>query len=287
MRKFWLENRDGEIWDLNQHADDGQTAFMARPEGLGIRTRIRSFEVENTTFIEQIQTQVQTIQGTLYFKDYDHFAKFAEFVGVINSDQHLKLYYATEAGADRHWYKRVLITELQKGEINVRTSVLEIRARFECLSRWRQDHQQSLDIMRVGTAHMHPYIYPHTYAGNSLSIEIDNTGNLSTSCQIRVEGHTDTPTFRLIKNGEIIDQARYNLIVRQGSHLIVDSAPDTQRAEIITGSNTENVYYTGEKDYRYSNFIIIPSGKSTFVVSALNNNFGRVTVSWSIQRELI
>jgi len=139
----------------------------------------------------------------------------------------------------------------------------------------------------VGTAHMHNFVYPYTYAGNAVSIEIDNTGNLSTSCQIRVEGHTDTPTFRLIQNGEIIDQARYNLIVRQGSHLIVDSAPDTQRAELITGTNVENVYYTGEKDYTYSNFIIIPSGKSTFVASALNANFGRVTVSWSIQREII
>ena len=142
MRKFWLENRNGEIWDLNSNnLSDDTKSFLARPEGLGIRTRIRSFEIENATFIEQIQTQVQTIQGRLYFKDYDHFAKFAEFVGVINDQRDagpnmaLKLYYSP-SGKERHWYKRVLITELQKSEIDVRTGVLEIRTRFECLSRW-------------------------------------------------------------------------------------------------------------------------------------------------------
>ena len=289
MRKFWLENRNGEIWDLNSNdLADNTKSFLGRPEGLGIRTRIRSFEVENTTFIEQIQTQTQTIQGRLYFKDYDHFGKFAEFVGVINDEQHLKLYYSTEKDGDRHWYKRILITELQKNEIDVRLGVLEIRTRFECLSRWRQDHHITLDILRIGTAHVHPYIYPFTYAGNSLAVEIDNTGNLRTSCIVTVEGHTDTPSFRIIQNGEIVDQARYNLIVPTGARLIVDSAPDTQRAELHRpGGVVDNVYYSGAPDYTFSNFVMIPTGKSTFVASAMNANMGRFSISFSIQREVI
>ena len=288
MRRFWIENRAGEIWDLNSNdLSDKSRVFMARQEGLGVRTRIRSFEILNTTFIENITTQSQTIQGLLYFADYEHFTKFVDFVGVINDEQYIKLYYSTGAVAERHWYKRVLITELTKSEINVQTGKLEVRARFEALSRWRQDHDISLDIRRIGSAHMHPYVYPFTYAGNSLSVEIDNTGNLPTSCVIEVESHTDTPTFRLMQNGVIIDQARYNLVVRAGSRLVVDSAPDTQKATLYTGAVAENVYYTGEKDYLYSNFITIPSGKSTFVASALNSNFGRVTISYSIQKELI
>ena len=286
MRKFWIENRDGEIWDLNQRDAEPGNVFMGRPDGLGIRTRIRSFEVENTTFIEQINTQTQTIQGTLYFKDYDHFEKFVAFVGVINDERYIKLYYSTGAN-ERHWYKRVLITELQKSEISARTGVLEVRTRFEALSHWRQDHRIEVDIRRIGNAHVHPFVFPYTYAGNNLAIDIDNSGNLRTSCVIEVEGHTDTPTFRLMQNNEIIDQARYNIIVRTGSRLVIDSAPDTQRAELITGTVVENVYYTGEKDYTYSNFIMLPEGKSTFIASALNANFGRVTLSWSIQREVI
>ena len=274
MRKFWIENRNGEIWDLNSNdLTDSTKSLMARPDGLGIRTRIRSFEIENTTFIEQINTQAQTIQGTLYFKDYAHFEKFLAFVGVINDERHIKLYYST-GGDERHWYKRVLITELQKGEISARTGVLEIRARFESLSRWRQDHRETMDILN-----------PH--AGNALAVDIENTGNLRTSCIIEVMGYTNTPMFRLVQHGRIIDQARYNLTVPSGGKLVIDSAPDTQRAELHVANTVQNVYYAGEKDYTYSNFIMIPEGRSTLVASALNPTIGRVTVSWSIQREVI
>ena len=288
MRRFWLENRAGEIWDFNaNNFDEDDRNLLARPEGLGIRTRIRSFEVENTTFIESITTQSQTIQGLLYFRDYAHFRAFADFVGVINDEQPLKLYYSVNEQKERHWYKRVLITELQKSEISIRTGTLEVRARFESLSRWRQDHHISIEIGQSGNAHVYPYFYPYTYAGSNLTVDIDNTGNLRTSCIITVEGMTDTPTFRLIQNDKIIDQARYNLLVPSGSKLVVDSAPDTQRAELITGEVIENVYYAGEKDYTYSNFLMIPSGKCEFVASALNSNFGRVRIEFSIQREVI
>jgi len=274
MRKFWIENRDGEIWDLNSNdLADNTRSLMARPDGLGIRTRIRSFEIEHTTFIEQINTQTQTIQGMLYFKDYAHFEKFLQFVGVINDERHIKLYYSPSGNA-RHWYKRILITELQKSEINVRTGVLEVRARFESLSMWRQDHRETMEVLN-----------PH--GGNSLAVEIDNSGNLRTSCVIEVRGYTNTPAFRLVQGGRIIDQAQYNLTVPSGAKLIIDSAPDTQRAELIAGENTTNVYYAGEKDYAYSNFIMIPEGRSTLVATSRNPNIGRVTVSWSIQREVI
>ena len=288
MRKFWLENRNGDIWDFNSNylcRDNGN--FLARPEGLGVRTRIRSFEIENTTFIESIQAQTQTIQGLLFFKDYAHFREFADFVGVINTEEPLKLYYSVNEQKERHWYKRVLITELQKSEINIRTGVLEVRARFESLSRWRQDHHISIEIGQDGNALVYPYYYAYTYAGSNLTVEIDNTGNLRTSCIITIEGLTDTPTFRLIQDGRACCQARYNLLIQQGSKLVIDSAPDTQRADLITGETVENVYYVGEKDYTFSNFIMIPSGKSEFVVSALNSNFGRCRLEFSVQREVI
>jgi hypothetical protein len=76
-------------------------------------------------------------------------------------------------------------------------------------------------------------------------------------------------------------------VVNSGQHLIVDSSPDTQKATLYTGAVAEDVYYAGEKDYTYTNFVTIPSGKSTFIVSARNTNFGKVTLSYSIQKELI
>ena len=73
MRKFWLENAKGKLWNLTPKDPYAQKSnFFGKPEGLGIKTKISSYEVENTCFIEEVETQAQTISGDLYFSDYEH-----------------------------------------------------------------------------------------------------------------------------------------------------------------------------------------------------------------------
>ena len=298
MRTFWLENPKGEKWNLTPNNPyEKISSFFAEPDGLGIKTKISSYEIENTCFIEEIETQSQTISGDLYFSSYEHFNKFVEFVGNINTDKPLKLYYSTNGYSfdnplESEWYKLVLINELKKGEINYKTGFLKVEIKFACMSRWKKDKQIVLELSRYGELLVYPYYYPYYYGGsNNLAVDIDNEGNLPTSCVIRVEGTTDTPFIRIIQDGEIKDQAKYNLIVNDGSYLLIDSSPDSQEASLYTpisgGFVREDVYYIGEKDYTFSNFIMIPAGKSTLVFSATNTNFGKVTISYSIQKELV
>lgn len=298
MRKFWLENSAGKLWDLTPKDPYKQTSnFFADPDGLGIKTKITSYEVENTCFIEKVDTQEQTISGNLYFSSYEHFRKFVEFVGNINTNQTMKLYYSTEGHSfdnplETEWYKLVLINELKKSEIDYKTGFLKVQVKFACMSRWKKDKQITMELSRYGEPLVYPYYYPYYYGGsNNLAVDINNEGNLPTSCIIKVESVTDTPFIRIIQDGVIKDQAKYNLIVKEGSYLIIDSSPNSQEASLYTLVNgdyvREDVYYIGEKDYTYSNFIMIPSGKSTLVFSATNTNFGKVTISYSIQKELI
>ena len=130
------------------------------------------------------------------------------------------------------------------------------------------------------------------YGGsNNLAVDIDNEGNLPTSCVIKIEAITETPLIRIMQDNQIIEQAKYNLTVQENSFLLIDSSPDKQEASLYTLVNgdyiKEDVYYIGEKDYSYSNFITIPSGKSRILISASNTNFGKVTISYSIQKELV
>lgn len=298
MRRFWLENSEGRLWDLTpKNPYDKRSSFFADPDGLGIKTKITSYEVENTCFIEQIDTQSQTIKGDLYFSSYEHFTKFVEFVGNINTKTTMKLYYSTnghthENPLESEWYKLVLINELEKGEIDYKTGFLKCAVKFVCLSRWKKDRKIVLELNRYGDPLVYPYYYPYYYGGsNNLAVDIDNEGNLPTSCIIRVDAVTDTPFIRIIQNGEIKDQAKYNLIVKEGSYLIIDSSPNEQEASLYTLVDgeyvKEDVYYIGEKDYTYSNFVTIPSGKSTIVFSATNTDFGKVTITYSIQKELV
>ena len=298
MRKFWLENSDGKVWDLtpkNPYIE--KSSFFADPSGLGIKTKISSFEVENTSFIESIETQSQTISGDLYFANYDHFRKFFFFLVNVNSKKTLKLYYSTEGYSydykfESEWYRQVLISEIQKTEIDYKTGFLKCPIKFNCLSRWKKDKKIILELSRYGDPLVYPYQYPYFYGGsNNLAVDIDNEGNLPTSCIIKIEGITERPLIRILQDGEVIDQAKYNLTVQENSYLIIDSSPDKQEATLYTLINDdyvkEDVYYIGEKDYKYSNFITIPSGKSKILISALNTNFGKVTITYSIQKEIV
>lgn len=298
MRKFWLENTKGKLWNLTpSNPYDKRSSFFAEPDGLGIKTKITSYEVENTCFIEEVETQSQTISGDLYFADYEHFTTFVEFVGNINTDSPMKLYYSTNGHSfdnplESEWYKLVLINELKKSEIDYKTGFLKCEVKFICLSRWKKDKKIVLELNRYGDPLVYPYYYPYYYGGsNNLAVDIDNEGNLPTSCIIKVEAVTDTPFMRIIQNGEIIDQAKYNLIVKENCYLQIDSSPNKQEASLYTLVDgeyvKEDVYYIGEKDYTYSNFLTIPSGKSTLVFSATNTDFGKVTISYSIQKELV
>jgi len=298
MRRFWLENSHGAIWDLTSNDLAAQSGnFMAYPQGLGIRTRVNSFAVENTYFIEQITTQTQNIQGVLIFQDYPHFTRFVNFVGNINTEIPLKLCYSTDGTthkdtAVKPWYKDILITDLRKDEINIQYAALRVPIAFTAMSRWKRDIEITLELARTGEPLIFPYVYPYFYDGsNNLAVQIDNSGNLPTSARIRTEGITDTPQYRLIQNGEVLQQAKYHLTVGAISHLVIDSDPANQEATLFTRSGSgyvrEDVYNAGEPDYTFANFISIPSGVSWFLAHAANTNFGRTVISYSIQRELL
>jgi len=298
MRKFWLENCQGRIWDLTpKDAFAHNGCFFNAPNGLGIKTKVKSFEIENTFFIEEIEVAAQIVSGTLFFSNYKHFERFVKFIGIVHTREPLKLYYSTKGISyknklDKQWYKLVLINEFEKAEVDKKTGFLKCNIKFACISRWKKDKSIVLELSRLGDPLVYPYLYPYIYGGsNNLAIEIDNEGNLPTPCIIKIEAETDTPHIRLTQNGEIICQARYRLIIREGSFLIIDSRADKQEATLITpvGDNLvrEEVYYTGEKDYRYQNFITIPTGKSMLLISAANTAFGKVTIEYSIQKELV
>lgn len=231
MRRFWLK-KGNVVWDLTAKTFAQNANFMGNPQGLGVKVKIDSFEVERVSFIESVKLESSEIGGKIYFKDYEQFNAFAEFIGYMETTEPLRLYYSTaEQQPDYEsideWYKLVLIKKLSKEEIDVKT----------------------------GT--------------------------------VKIEAETDTPLFRIIQDGKILEQAKYNVYVRNQSYLIINSDPAKQEASLYTGANREDVYYLGEKDYAYSNFITIPSGESMFLFTAKNSQFGRVTLSYSLQRELI
>ena len=282
-----------EIIDISQLYETGNRKFFAaelkNDNTYGEKTYHEGLVEVKLDFTQEITE----IGGKIYFKDYEQFNAFAEFIGYMETTEPIRLYYSTTQQQPDYesldeWYKLVLIKELSKEEIDVNTGTLVCNVKFAALSRWKKDRLITLELSPFGKALTYPYIYPYYYGGlNNIAVVINNTGNLPTHCTIKIEAETDTPLFRIIQDGKILEQAKYNVYVRNQSYLIINSDPAKQEASLYTGTNREDVYYLGEKDYTYSNFITIPSGESTFLFTARNSQFGRVTLSYSLQRELI
>ena len=244
MRRFWLKKYN-VIWDLTAKTFAPNANFMGNPQGLGVKVKIDSFEVEKVSFIESVKLESSEIGGKIYFKDYEQFNAFAEFIGYMETTEPLRLYYSTaEQQPDYEsideWYKLVLIKELSKEEIDVKTGTLMCNVKFAALSRWKKDRLITLELSPFGEALTYPYIYPYYYGGlNNIAVVINNSGNLPTHCTVKIEAETDTPLFRIIQDGKILEQAKYNVYVRNQSYLIINSDPAKQEASLYTGTNRE------------------------------------------------
>ena len=297
MRRFWLK-KGGAVWDLTASNLAATNAnFLGSPEGLGAKVKIESFAVERAFFVESIKQESTEIGGKLYFADYAKFSVFIAFIGSIETTDPMRLYYSTAEeqpdydGADE-WYKLVFVKEIKKTEIDSKSGVLICDLKLLSISHWRQDKTVTVEVERFGDALIYPYRYNYRYGGmNHLSVTIDNTGNLPTSCIVKIEGETDTPSFKIVQDGQTTEQAKYNLNIPLGSYLLINSAPENQEASLYSvngGEITrEDVYNRGELDYSYANFITIPSGISTFIITARNTYFGRAQLQFSVQREVI
>ena len=293
MRRFWLK-KGSRIWDLS--SDDLSVAsgnFMAQPKGLGVKVKIDSFEVERATFIENVKVESGEVSGKIYFDSYEQFAAFAAFLGYVETTEPFRLYYSTaeqkpDYNSIDEWYRLVLIKEIKKSEIDVKTGKLICDIKFAAVSRWKKDRTVSLELTPFGAPLVYPYVYPYFYGGqNNVGVYIDNRGNLPTHCTVRVEAETDTPVMRILRNNIVLEQAKYDVYIRAGQQMIIDSDPANREASLYTGTFREDIYNLGEKDYAFSNFLTIPSGESLFIFSARNSQFGKVTLSYSLQKELI
>ncbi|MCL2798146.1 MAG: hypothetical protein FWD58_08865 [Firmicutes bacterium] len=238
MRRFWLK-KGSTVWDLSSGDLSLSAAnFMATPAGLGVKVKVDSYEVERATFIENVKLESAEISGKLYFNDYAQFTAFAGFIGYVETTEPLRLYYSTaeekpDYNSIDEWYRLVLIKELKKGEIDLKSGKLICDIKFQAVSRWKKDRLITLELSPFGTPLVYPYIYPYIYGGqNNVGVYIDNIGGLPTHCTVRIEAETDMPLFRIIRNGSVIDQARYNVYIRPGSHMIINSDPANQEASL-------------------------------------------------------
>jgi hypothetical protein len=294
MRKFWLK-KNGAVFDLTDGTLASGKAFLGAPQGLGFKSKVESFTVEYATFVEKTTIENSVVKGNLYFSGYAAFSAFLTFIGVQGKAEPIRLYYSTSDlpyTSTDNWYKEVLITNLGKTELDVKTGVLICAVEFTGITPWKQDRLYTVQGGNpVGDALVYGYLYNYTYGGASAkALDIDNTGNLPTACKIEIYGVAANPSFYLEQNGLQVQKGRFRCTLPNATgRIVIDSDPVKQEATYYDTSvpDGRSVYNLAEPSYDYANFITIPEGQSRIIITADGGTLGAVSVSFSIQREVI
>jgi hypothetical protein len=294
MRRFWLK-KNNTLWDLSVSALGESNGFLADPQGLGFKAKIESFDIEYATFVEKVTMDKSVVKGNLYFRDYESFSHFLSFIGIQEKAEPIRLYYSTSDlpyASLENWYKDCLITTLGKTEIEVKSGVLKCAVEFTGITPWKQDRLYTVQGGNpVGDALVYGYLYNYTYGGASAkALDIDNTNNLPTACKIEIYGVAANPSFYLEQNGVQKQKGRFRCTLPNATgRIVIDSDPVKQEAMYYDTSvpDGRSVYNLAEPSYDYANFITIPPGLSRLIVTADGGTLGAVSVSFSIQREVI
>lgn len=311
-RKIWLENpKNNSSWDLLP--DDAYDKNNACPflgiKGMGYSQEVTQTQVNTEYFVSKVLSKNTPISGTLYFQDTEHIKAFQNFVSDFRNQ--LLLFYAPSGVADpspvsdEPYYKKVIITMVDKTEMDETGWYLIPMTLTTQDDVWTsRDKVYSVPISgqtTVGTPLVYPYTYPYQIGGrNALVIPITNNGR-ETGCEIKIKNltgvnlstiewfidRTYTDYYGVLHENADTQKSKWNLILSNGSELIVNSNPLTQEAKIkYRDGSFQSVVDLQEPSWDYINFVQVPQGQSR-IVFYIDGSPVDISFTYREQKELV
>lgn len=288
VRKFWLENQNGEIWHFT--SEESKT-FLNAPAGLGMSVNYAGFRLGNAEVVNYQQYQLNSITGTLIFHKntrtdiYEDYFKFMQF---ISNNSLLKLHYQTPNDFETSYYSYGFVAQIDKGEIDNSRLVMQCPIVFKRQTFWRNDKINILNIENeAGTdGKKYELLRPYYYASSKLNnIRIVNRGNAEATLKITIFGEAENPTFKIYDSSN----RQYGAMRMLGTfdEVMVDSDDLNENivlkrnGAILTAPYGYQDLTIGAPNQIYVTFVKIKSGVSTGVFSSDNTFTGSVRLEWS------
>jgi hypothetical protein len=307
MRRFWIRNpRTDDRWDLtpSDPASIEGGCLIAKVNGLGYESNLKQTQAGTDYFITEVISKNIPIQAYMYFRNATHIDNFRKFMGTLNTQ--MELHYSPDGEIiasdliNETWYKNFVITSFSKGEKDA-YGWIEVSVTLTPQSDiWRKNTLVATNNPGyVGEPLYYPYFYPLQYGGrNVLAVDLTVNG-MDTGCLIRITNNTGN----IISNLEWINEyhytdrygtdqveyqrARFNVLVRNGQILEVDSDGVKQRSELRDANGLlQNVANFQEPDYKYINFVQLKSGNNRLIFLVDVEGI-EITVGYTEKREVV
>lgn len=260
-RQFYLTNSAGDTFDLMQ-----STAFFHAPQGLGLN-RAQSFLRAGADYIltEDYLAQ-KVVSGEIVFRNYAKYTEFATFI----TKRPLTLVYKPES---KEYCMNCYVSRLDKSEIEYQTNRLICAVNFTGTTKWY--YQRSAISATPGTddAKKYNYEYPYQYADTSIAYITDTNNSAEDApCRLYIRGPVENPAWNLIVDGSVIQSGKVTATISNGSQLVVNSEDSELEIAEYTTSDVyvQNLYSSA--NYALDNFLYIPSGAFTLMISDDSGN---------------
>lgn len=256
MRKFKLINADGQTFDLMR-----KDAFLHAPDGLGFEMNQEFAKVGNAYLLLETDAAQKAPNGEMVFNGYTEYFEFTNFISKLP----LKLCYKP---LNEWFYLDCSIASFNKSEIDKTSKKLICAIDFVALSKWYIPRIAARTSAVISNSKKYPYKYNYTYSESINGIiNIVNNGSDESPCIINIFGNIVNPTWSLVKNNKIISSGALSATIDTGNKLIINSKDN----ELEIGEYTrENVFVRNryqDTDLEKENFILIPNGQSTMLIS--------------------
>lgn len=256
VRKFKLINALGNEWNLMN-----RDAYFSVPDGLGFSTANEYMKIGSSYQLVSTSTDQKVISGEMVFRTYALYAQFASFISFTP----LKLAYKPMS----EWaYLDCEVSNLGKSEISHEAHRLLCPIDFTATSKWYIPRLAQRSGIETPNAKKYTYTYNYEYAEaiNGI-ININNTASEECPAIITILGDITNPTWSLIQNGKILQSGQVTANIPSGNKLVICSKDNALEIAEYTMQNefVRNQYQNS--DFSKENFIYVPVGNSTLLVS--------------------
>lgn len=249
IRKFELINALGQTYSLN----DSKKSFFHDIKGLGQEHKVTYVQL-GTHFVKEKDLLAQkNIQGTIFFKTYEEYHNFSDFI------QHKPLTMIYKS-SDTYSID-VSIDKLEKSERG--TGGLYCQISFKSLGTFYKNViiENVQDISDSGKSY--PVTYPYTYRDRTNGvIEIESDSILDSPVKINIFGPCTNPSYTQYLNGELIRNGKVNVTIPEGNKLVIDTTqiPYSIKEYTIDNDYVKNLY--DKSDFETDRFILLQYGKN-------------------------
>lgn len=270
MRKFYLVNKYGQRWDLN----DPISGLLTQPSGLGFDMEYSYSRIGYGFKRNYFRDKQSKLSGTMIFGGDSPYEAYRRFVTFINASDGIKLAYKIPSG---EYYRDVDVVGIGKTEIT-ENQVLECTVTFACRGLFYSSQTDRFIVSRTQGELRWDFTWPARFNDyDSRSLFVSNDGHVPAAVQAEINGYCENPSIAVMQSGielyKIIipttlqegETARYSSL--DGDLYCYKVDPDGIRTNLADLLDIQN-----------ANFFKLPVGESQIKISSDTGAMNRTVI---------